>query len=334
MINMLRELEFAHPEFFYLLLIIPLMVAWYWFKNYRSKAEIKISSTLPFAAAKKSVKLYLYHLLFLFRLLAISLLVAALARPQTTSRSSDVSIEGIDIIISLDISGSMLAEDFTPNRMEAAKDLAIEFIEGRPGDRIGLVVFAGETFTQVPLTTDHRVLTEMFKKIQTGMIDDGTAIGDGLATAVARLADSDAVSKVVILISDGVNNMGAVDPLSAAEIARMKNIRVYSVGIGSYGTAPFPVQTPFGIRYQNMEVEIDEELLKEISEITDGKYFRATSNTKLREVYDEIDQLEKSKIDVTEFYKKSEEFLMFAFLALFFVVLEVLLKYTVFRTAP
>lgn len=331
---MFREFEFAHPDFFYLLLIIPLMIAWYIYKNYRSKAEIKISTTLPFAAVKRSARLYLYHLLFVFRIVALALLVIALARPQTTSRSTDVSIEGIDIVISLDISGSMLAEDFQPNRMEAAKELAIEFIEGRPGDRIGLVVFAGESFTQVPLTTDHRVLTEMFRKIRTGMIEDGTAIGDGLATAIARLTESDAVSKVIILLSDGVNNMGAIDPLSAAEIARMKNIRVYSVGIGSYGTAPFPVQTPFGIRYQNVPVEIDEELLMEISEITGGKYFRATSNTKLREVYAEIDQLEKSKIDVTEFFKRSEEFLPFALLALLFFVVEILLKYTIFRTTP
>lgn len=331
---MFREFEFAHPDFFYLLLIIPLMIAWYIYKNYRSKAEIKISTTLPFAAVKRSARLYLYHLLFVFRIVALALLVVALARPQTTSRSTDVSIEGIDIVISLDISGSMLAEDFQPNRMEAAKELAIEFIEGRPGDRIGLVVFAGESFTQVPLTTDHRVLTEMFRKIRTGMIEDGTAIGDGLATAIARLTESDAVSKVIILLSDGVNNMGAIDPLSAAEIARMKNIRVYSVGIGSYGTAPFPVQTPFGIRYQNVPVEIDEELLMEISEITGGKYFRATSNTKLREVYAEIDQLEKSKIDVTEFFKRSEEFLPFALLAMLFFVVEILLKYTIFRTTP
>ncbi len=331
---MFNEIEFAHPQFFYLLLIIPLMMAWYWFKNYRSKAEIKISSTLPFAAAGKSFKLYLYHLLFFFRIATIALIIVALARPQSTSKSSDVSIEGIDIIISLDISGSMLAEDFTPNRIEAAKNLGVEFIKGRPGDRIGLVVFAGETFTQVPLTTDHRVLIEMFEKIKTGMIEDGTAIGDGLATAAARLSESNAVSKVIILLSDGVNNMGVIDPLSAAEIARANNIRVYSVGIGSFGTAPYPVQTPFGIRYQNMEVEIDEELMTEISEVTDGKYFRATSNTKLREIYAEIDKLEKSKIDVTEFYQKSEEFLPFALLALLFFALEILLKFTIFRTTP
>lgn len=331
---MFKAFEFAYPEYFYVLLIIPVMIAWYWFKNNRSKAEIKISTTLPFAANKRSYKLYLLHLLFVFRIAAIALLVVALARPQSTSSSQDVTIEGIDMVIALDISGSMLAEDFKPNRIDAAKELAIEFISGRPGDRIGLVVFAGEAFTQVPLTTDHRVLSEMFRKIKTGMIEDGTAIGDGLATAVARLVESTAVSKVIILLTDGVNNMGAVDPLSAAEIAKLKKIRVYSVGIGSMGTAPYPMQTPFGIRYQNVPVEIDEALLMNISDDTDGKYFRATSNTKLREIYTEIDQLEKSKIDVTEFSKKHEEFLPFALLALLFFVAELFLKYTFFRTTP
>ncbi|MBE0637379.1 MAG: VWA domain-containing protein [Bacteroidales bacterium] len=331
---MFKEFEYAYPEYFWVLLIIPVMIAWYWFKNKRSKAEIKISTTLPFAAVKTTYKLYLYHLLFVFRILAIALLVVALARPQSTSSSQDVTIEGIDIVIAVDISGSMLAEDFRPNRIDAAKELAIEFISGRPGDRIGLVVFAGEAFTQVPLTTDHKVLTEMFRKIKTGMIEDGTAIGDGLATGVARLAESDAVSKVIILLTDGVNNMGAVDPLSAAEIAKLNKIRVYGVGIGSLGTAPYPVQTPFGIRYQNIPVEIDEELLINISNETDGKYFRATSNTKLQEVYAEIDKLEKSKIDVTEFYKKHEEFLPFALIALLFFVIELIMKYTFFRTTP
>ena len=331
---MFREYQFANPEYFYVLLIIPLMIAWYWFKNNRSKAEIKISTTLPFAAANRSYKQYLYHILFLLRIAAIAMLVVALARPQSTSSRQDVSIEGIDIVLALDISGSMLAEDFTPNRIEAAKELAIEFINGRPGDRIGLVVFSGEAFTQVPLTTDHRVLTEMFKKIKTGMIEDGTAIGDGLATAVARLVESEAISKVIILLTDGVNNMGVVDPLSAAEIAKLKKIRVYSVGIGSMGTAPYPVQTPFGTRYQNVPVEIDEDLLRNISADTDGKYFRATSNSKLKEIYEEIDKLEKSKIDVTEFYKKHEEFLRFALMALAIFVLEMILKYAFFRTTP
>ena len=331
---MFKEFQFANPEYFYILLIIPLMIAWHWFKNNRAKAEIKLSTLLPFASTKKSYRQYLYHSLVVLRIAAIVLLVIALARPQTISSSHDVSIEGIDIVLALDISGSMLAEDFSPNRIEAAKDLAVKFIEGRPGDRMGLVVFAGEAFTQVPLTTDHRVLSDMFKKVKTGMIEDGTAIGDGLATAVARLTESSAVSKVIILLTDGVNNMGVVDPLSAAEIAKLKKIRVYSVGIGTIGTAPYPVQTPFGIRYQNIPVEIDEELLKNISADTHGKYFRATSNTRLKEIYEEIDKLEKSKIDVTRFQNKKDEYFVFILAALGLLVLEIVLRLTVFKKIP
>lgn len=332
--NTLKEIEFANPEFFYVLIIIPLMIAWYIFKNFRSKPEIRVSTVQPVLQAKKSPRFYLYHLMFLLRLLAVTLLIVALARPQTFSSRQDIKVEGIDIMIALDISGSMLAEDFKPNRIEAAKELAIEFIQGRSNDRIGLVVFAGEAFTQVPLTTDYKVLVDMFKKIKSGFIQDGTAIGDGLATAVARLNQSNAVSKVIILLTDGVNNMGVIDPLSAAEIARMNKIRVYSIGVGSMGTAPYPVQTPFGIRYQNVPVEIDENLLIQIANMTDGRYFRATGNTRLREIYQEIDQLEKSKIDVTEFYRKHEEFLPFALLALLLFVIELILKYTLFRTSP
>lgn len=331
---MLNNVEFANPEYLYLLLVLPLMGAWYWYKNYRSKAEIQISTTLPFAATKRSVRQYLYHLLFVFRILAVGLLIVALARPQSSSSRQDVTIEGIDIVLSLDISGSMLAEDLKPNRLEASKDVAKEFIQGRPNDRIGLVVFSGEAFTQVPLTTDHQVLINMLMELKSGIIEDGTAIGDGLATSAARLQDSEAISKVIILLTDGVNNMGSVDPLSAAEIAKLYGIRIYTIGVGSYGTAPFPYKTPFGIQYQNVEVEIDEELLQQVAELTDGKYFRASSNQKLKEIYDSIDKLEKSKIDVTEFHKKSEEFWPFAFLALVLFALEILLKNTLFRTTP
>ena len=331
---MLKNVEFANPDFLYLLVIIPMMIAWYWYKNNRSKAEMQISSTLPFASVKKSLRQYLYHILFVFRAVAIMLLIIALARPQSTSSSQDVTIEGIDIVMAMDISGSMLAEDLKPNRLEAAKDVAKDFIAGRPNDRAGLVIFAGETFTQVPLTTDHDVLKNMFKEVKSGMIEDGTALGDGLATAVSRLRDSKAISKVIILLTDGVNNMGALDPLSAAEIAKLYGIRIYTIGVGSLGTAPYPVQTPFGIRYQNMEVKIDEELLQEVAKFTDGKYFRATSNRKLKEIYNEIDKLEKSKIDVTEFHKKSEEFAILALIALLLFSLEILLKNTIFKTNP
>jgi Ca-activated chloride channel family protein len=331
---MLRNIEFANPEYLYLLAVIPLMIVWYWYKNNRSKAEIQISSTGPFSNSHKTIRQYLYHILFVFRIVAIGLLIVALARPQSSSSSQDISIEGIDIVMAMDISSSMLAEDLKPNRLEAAKNVAEDFIEGRPNDRVGLVIFAGETFTQVPLTTDHAVLKNMFVDVKSGMIEDGTALGDGLATAVSRLRDSKAISKVIILLTDGVNNMGALDPASAAEIAKLYGIRIYTIGVGSMGMAPYPVQTPFGIQYQDMEVNIDEELLKEVAQMTDGKYFRATSNQKLKQIYDEIDQLEKSKIDVTEFHKKSEEFEILVLLALLFFTLEILLKNTVFKTTP
>ncbi len=257
-----------------------------------------------------------------------------MARPQSTSSRQDVTIEGIDIVMALDVSGSMLAMDLKPDRLEASKEVASEFISGRENDRFGLVIFSGETFTQAPLTTDHAVIKSLFKDIKSGMIEDGTAIGDGLATSINRLKDSKAVSKVIILLTDGVNNMGSLDPLSSAEIAQIYGIRIYTIGVGTEGTAPYPVQTMFGMQTQYMEVQIDEELLQQVAEMTDGRYFRATSNRKLREIYDEIDKLEKSKIDVTEFKKKKEEFFPWAIWALLLIVGEVLLRNTVFRTAP
>jgi Ca-activated chloride channel family protein len=268
------------------------------------------------------------------RLLAIAFLIVAFARPQSSSKRQDVSIEGIDIVMALDISSSMLAQDLRPDRLEAAKNVALEFFRGRPDDRIGLVVFAGEAFTQCPLTTDKKVIEEMMDDIKSGIIEDGTAIGDGLATAVNRLRESQAISKVIILLTDGQNNAGSLDPVSAAEIAKIFGIRIYTIGAGTYGYAPYPVQTPFGIQYQNMEVKIDEELLEDVADMTDGKYYRADNNKKLEEVYQEIDRLEKSKIDVTEFQKKHEEFLPLALFALILLVLEILLRNTVFRTLP
>jgi len=331
---MLNNIEFANPEYLYLLVVIPLMIAWYWYKNNRSKAEIQISSTGPFSKSRKSIKQYFFHSTLAFRIIAVGLLIAALARPQSSSSSQDISIEGIDIVMAMDISSSMLAEDLKPNRLDAAKNVAEDFINGRPNDRVGLVVFAGETFTQVPLTTDHKVLKNLFVDVKSGMIEDGTALGDGLATAVTRLRDSKAISKVIILLTDGVNNMGALDPVSAAEIAQLYGIRIYTIGVGSEGMAPYPRQTPFGIQYQNIEVKIDEDLLKEVALMTEGKYFRATSNRKLKDIYNEIDQLEKSKIDVTEFHKKSEEFELLALLALLFLAAEVLIKNSIFKTTP
>jgi Ca-activated chloride channel homolog len=330
---MLNEITFAHPKLLYLLLVIPLMVVFYLFRHSRQQAYLQLSDASMLASGPKGIRVYLRHMLFVFRQLAIALLIVALARPQSSSSGQDVRIEGIDIVIALDVSGSMLARDIKPDRMEASKEVASEFIQGRPNDRMGLVIFSGETFTQVPLTTDRNVLLNMFDDIKSGMIEDGTAIGDGLATSVGRLRESKAISKVIILLTDGANNAGSVDPLTAAEIARVFGIRVYTVGVGSYGLAPFPVQTPFGVQIRDIKADIDEPLLKEIANMTEGNYYRATDNKKLEEIFNEIDQLEKSKIDVTEFKRKYEEFLPLALLAFAFLLAEFVLRQTVFRTA-
>lgn len=331
---MFEGLTFKNPELFYLLLVILPMTVWYIFRQKRNTASIRISSTAPVFKAPRSIRHYLRHLVFLSEIIAIAFFVVVLARPQSSRNWENVTTEGIDIMIALDISSSMLAQDFQPNRLEAAKDVAMEFISGREYDRMGLVVFSGEAFTQCPLTTDRAVLLNLFKDIQSGMIEDGTAIGNGLATSVARLKDSDAISRVVILLTDGENNSGEVAPVTAAEIAKTFGIRVYTVGVGSEGTAPYPVQTPYGIQLRDMEVKIDEETLQEIAQITDGRYFRATSNTKLEEIYQEIDQLEKSKIEVREFSRKSEEFLPFALAGILFLVLSLILRNTIFRSIP
>jgi Ca-activated chloride channel family protein len=254
-----------------------------------------------------------------------------LARPQKTDKFQNVTTEGIDIMLALDISGSMLARDFKPDRLEASKNVATEFISGRPYDRLGLVVFSGESFTQCPLTTDHAVLINLLREIQSGMIEDGTAIGNGLATAINRIKDSEAKSKVIILLTDGVNNRGEIAPSTAADIAKTYGIRVYTIGVGTRGTAPYPVQTPFGVQYQNMPVEIDEAILKDIASKTGGNYFRATDNDKLVQVYSEIDKLEKSKIDVHQFTRKEEKFLIPAIIAFLMIALEAIARVTLLK---
>jgi Ca-activated chloride channel family protein len=331
---MFNHILFASPDYFYVLLLIPAIVVWYVFRFRRSQPSLRVSSTLPFAKISRGHKTWLYHGLFVLRMFALVLIIIALARPQSTSSHNDVSVEGIDVVMAMDISGSMLAQDFTPNRIEAAKEVGIDFIKGRPDDRIGLVVFSGESFTQCPLTTDHNVLINQFMELHSGMIDDGTALGDGLATAVNRLKDSKALSKVIILLTDGVNNMGSVDPVSAAEIAKLYGVRVYTIGVGTHGYAPIPVQTPFGWQLQNMEVQIDEPLLERIAEMTGAKYFRAINKSALVEIYKEIDRMEKSKIDVTEFRKKSEEFMPWALAGMLLLIMELLLRYSVFRRLP
>jgi Ca-activated chloride channel family protein len=303
-------------------------------KNKTNRAGMKISALEDLISVPHTYKHYLQHIIFGFRVLAVALLIIALARPQSVDKWEDISTEGIDIVMSLDISSSMLARDFKPDRLEASKELATEFISGRSDDRMGLVVFSGESFTQCPLTTDHAVVINMMRDIKTGIIEDGTAIGMGLATAINRLKDSKAKSKVIILMTDGVNNMGEIAPVTAAEIAQSFNIRVYTIGVGSRGMAPYPVQTPYGRQYRSMKVEIDEEVLKDIAEITNGKYFRATDNDQLKQIYQEIDKLEKSKIDVKEFRKKSEEYLLFVIIAGVLLFIEVLVRNTLLKGLP
>ncbi len=327
----MSNIDFAYPGFLYLLLLVPAIIAFYVLKQQKAFASVKLPGLEALELPVKTFRNWLRHLLFALRMVTVSLLIIVLARPQSTDRFQDVSTEGIDIILALDISGSMLARDFRPNRLEASKNVATEFISGRPYDRMGLVVFSGETFTQCPLTTDHAVLINLMREIESGMIEDGTAIGMGLANAVTRIKDSEAKSKVIILLTDGVNNRGEIAPATAAGIAKTFGIRVYTIGVGSMGMAPYPVQTPFGTQYQNMPVEIDEEILKEIAGSTGGRYFRATDNNKLIEVYSEIDQLEKSKIDVRQFTRKQEEYLPLAIIAFVFLALEILLRYTILR---
>ncbi len=325
---------FANPGYLWLLLILPVMIAWYVWKHKQSAPSITFSALQGFAKSFRSWRYYLRHLLFVFRIIALALIIIVIARPQSTNSSRNVTTEGIDIILALDISSSMLARDFSPDRLEASKNVASEFIAGRPDDRIGLVVFSSESFTQCPLTTDHAVLLNLFHGIKSGMIEDGTAIGQGLATAVNRLKDSKSVSRVIILLTDGVNNAGSISPVMAAEIAKTYGLRVYTVGVGTMGEAPYPVQTPFGLQFQKMPVEIDEAILREIAQMTGGKYFRATNNQKLKGIYKEIDQMEKSKIEMHEHRKYEELYLMYGLFAFIFLFAEFLLKNTVLRTIP
>jgi Ca-activated chloride channel homolog len=325
---------YANPELFHLLWALVPIVAWYIIRQKKMSASLQISTLKGFSGAPKTWKHYLRHLLFALRVFALALLVVALARPQSSENWDKVSTEGIDIVMCLDVSTSMLARDLKPDRLEAAKDVATQFIAGRPYDRIGLVIFAGESFTQCPLTTDHAIVTNLLRETSTNLIEDGTAIGNGLATSVSRLKESDAISRVVILLTDGENNRGEIPPLTAAEIAKTFGVRVYTIGVGTIGSAPYPVQTPYGTSMQQIQVKIDEETLQSIADITGGKYFRATNNETLKNIYEEIDALEKSKIEVKEFSKKQEEFQPFALWALGLLLAGVLLKISVFRNIP
>jgi Ca-activated chloride channel family protein len=331
---MLDNVTFAYPWILYFLLLIPLMAAWYWWKGRRSQPAINYSSLNVFKLMKPTWKERLRHIPVIFRLGALALLIIALARPQDFQTGENIYTEGIDIAMVLDISGSMLAEDFKPNRLEAAKKVIDEFVRARTSDRIGLVVFSRDAFTQCPLTVDYTVLRNLLTDIKTGMIEDGTAIGNAIANGVNRLKDSNAKSKIMILLTDGVNNAGEIDPVSAAKIAETFNIRIYCIGVGTRGEAPYPVQTPFGIRYQMVPVEIDENMMKEISTITKGQYFRATDNKALKEIYETIDKLEKTKIEVTSYRSASELFYPWLFGGLLLLLLELVLGKTVFRKLP
>jgi Ca-activated chloride channel family protein len=331
--NKIIPYTFAHPQYFWLLLAVPFLLYWFYYKRNTFFPTFNIPQHGGVLSQQTSVKVKLLQSLPILKILAFVFLVTALSRPQSALSEKEIATQGIDIVLSLDISGSMLAKDFEPDRLDAAKKVAMNFIKDRPSDRIGLVVFSGESFTQCPITIDHQVLLNLFKDIKSGMIEDGTAIGMGLATAVARLKESKSKSKVIILMTDGVNNMGYIDPYTAIQIAKTYGIRVYTIGIGKNGMAPYPVKDQNGKTfYQSFPVQIDEPLLRKIAQETGGNYFRATGNTSLKGVYQTIDKLEKSKIKISNYHRKSEHFHLFAFLALLCLLTEFILSKTYLKT--
>ena len=330
----LADVSFANPEFFYFLAVIPLLVAWYIRYHRRVTPKVRFSTLSAFSGIPPSARERARHLPFALRMFGLACLIVALARPQTASTGENIYTEGIDIVLVMDISGSMLAEDLKPNRIEAAKAVASEFVDGRPNDRIGLVVFAGESFTQCPMTLDHRVVKDLLRQIESGMVEDGTAIGLAIAQGVNRLKDGEAKSKVMILLTDGVNNRGEIDPLTATQIALSFGIRMYAIGVGTIGEAPYPFQTPFGVRYQNVPVDVDEVTLREVASMTGGEYFRATNNRKLRDIYAEIDKLEKTRIEVRAYRSYTELFYGWAGAGLLCILLEVGLARTWLRRLP
>ena len=332
-------MEFANKEYLFLLLLLIPYILWYLMRKRMTEPTLKISDTRVYKFAPRSWKVILMPVLFIFRIIAFVLLVIILARPQTKNSWENQTREGIDIMLAMDISTSMLAEDLKPNRMEAAKKVAAEFIIGRPDDNIGLSIFAGEAFTQCPMTTDHASLLNLLQNVRTdlaarGLIQDGTAIGMGLANAVSRLKDSKAKSKVVILLTDGSNNMGDLSPMTSAEIAKSLGIRVYTVGVGTNKVAPYPMPVAGGVQYVNIPVEIDTKTLSEIADITDGDFYRATNNEELMEIYKEIDKLEKSKLNVKKFSKRYEVYQPFALAAVIILLLEILFSITIFKKLP
>lgn len=332
-------MEFANREYLFLLLLLIPYIIWYLMYRRKSEPTIRMSDTNAFRYATRSWKVKLMPLQLLLRIAVFIILVVILARPQTRNSWKNKTLEGIDIMLAMDVSTSMLAEDLKPNRIEAAKQVASEFIVGRPNDNIGLTIFAGEAFTQCPMTTDHASLLNLLQNVradiaQRGLIEDGTAIGMGLANAVSRLKDSKAKSKVVILLTDGSNNHGDLSPMTAAEIAKSFGIRVYTIGVGTNKVAPYPMSVAGGIRYVNIPVEIDTKTLSEIAMATDGDFYRATNNRELQKIYQEIDKLEKTKLNVKQFSKRYEAYQPYAVAAVLLLLLEMLLRITVFRKLP
>jgi Ca-activated chloride channel family protein len=328
------NITFASPVFLWGLLLVPALVYWYVRRGSGMTADLRFSTLGAFADVKPTLKELMRHVPFALRMLVLAVLCVALARPQTTSQGENIYTEGIDIVLVLDISGSMLAEDFQPNRIQAAKEVAQSFVDGRGNDRIGLVVFAGQSFTQCPMTLDYRVLKSLLRQVKPGMVEDGTAIGMAIAQGVNRLKESKAKSRVMILLTDGVNNRGEIDPITAGQIAQTFGIRIYAVGVGTVGEAPYPVQTPFGIRYQNVPVDVDEKTLEKIAQSTDGKFFRATNNKALKQIYLEIDRLEKTRIEVKAYRSYTELFYDWAWVGLIALVLEIALSGTLLRKLP
>jgi Ca-activated chloride channel family protein len=332
-VDYFHDIVFGQPWFLLLLLVIPFLLYWEFTKGKKQVAAIKMSTTSGLKYTRSFKNIFI-HFPFVLRLLAFTCLIIALARPQLQYSEQQKEGEGIDIILCIDVSGSMTAQDFTPNRMEAAKNVALDFIDNRQSDRIGIVIFAGESFTQCPLTTDYFVLKSQLKQIRNGLLEDGTSIGSGLATSVDRLRDSKSKSKVVILLTDGVNNGGLIDPSTAKEIAKAFHVKVYTIGVGTDGFAPTPISTPLGTVIQNEKVTIDEKLLKNIADETGGRYYRATDNQSLTNIYSEIDQLEKSKVEVVTYQRYVEKFYLFVFLAMAFLLVEIIFRYTLFRKFP
>ena len=328
-----NNITFGQPLFFSLFAFVAIIIFWKILKGKKQTAAMGVSTTIGLSKIR-SWRNTFQNFPFILRLLALSCIIIALARPQTRLDEQRSEGEGVDIVLCIDVSGSMTAQDFIPNRMEAAKKVAENFIDNRPTDRIGIVIFSGESFTQCPLTTDHYVLKSQVEQIRNGLLEDGTAIGSGLATSVDRLRNSKSKSKVVILLTDGINNGGLIDPATAKEIAKTFKVKVYTIGVGTDGYAPTPVSTPMGIVMQNEKVAIDEKLLTNIANETGGKYFRATDNKSLQDIYSEIDRLEKSKVEITSFHRYTEKFYPFIFAAMALLLLEIILRYTIFKKFP